>query len=344
MTFGIYPGGAAGGDNGLLLGPPDCFEQVDAALIELQGCSAPFVVRCYDSFQDADSPFGGNPCAPAEFVRYAVPGRRPMELVLQYRSASGDVGGYLDFIRDRIGRYAGVLYALQITEEANFTDGPNVIDGPYPNVLLALTEGVKTAKESLLALGRPEIKVGFNSTPTFGPSADFWQRIGAGGERFVQAVDYVGLDFFPDVFRPVSPDGQPGDLKSVVVGVLETMRLVWLPAAGIPESAPIHITEHGWPTSAGRGMDRQAQVLEEAIRTVHANRERLNIERYSLFALRDVSLRNASNEGNLFHFFGIMTADYERKPAFKVVRELVHELGAVSVLGTARCDAGTATT
>jgi hypothetical protein len=328
MTFGIYPGGVAGGADGLLTGPPDCFEQADYALTELQGGSTPFVVRCYDSFQDADSPFADNPCAPAEFVRYAALPNRPMELVLQYRSASGNMDGYLDFIRDRIGKYARVLYALQITEEANFTDGPSVIDGPYPNVCRALTEGVKSAKAALRALGYPDVKVGFNSPPTFGPAADFWKRIGGDGERFVQAVDYVGLDFFPDVFRRVSPDGQPGDLKSSMVGVLETMRLVWMPAAGIPENVPIHITENGWPTSAGRGIDRQAEVLEQVIRTVHANSSRLNIGRYSLFALRDVSLRNASNEENLFNFFGIMTADYERKPAFETIRKLVRELGA----------------
>jgi len=327
LTFGIYPGGMAGGDDGLHSGPPDSFAQVDAALTELQGSSRPFVVRCYDSFQDADSPYAANPCAPTEFVRYAVPGSRPMDLVLQYRSASGNVGAYLDFIRDRVGRYAPLLYALPIAEEPNFIDGPRVIDGPYPNVCLALTEGLKAARESLFAGGRPDVKVGFNSTPTFGPSADFWKRIGAAGARFVQAVDYVGLDFFPDVFRSVSPDGQPGDLISSVVGVLETMRSVWLPMAGIPEGVPIHITEHGWPTSAGRGMDRQAAVLEQVIRTVHSNRRRLNIERYTLFALRDVSLRNPGNEKNLFHFFGVMTANYERKPAFETLRRLVSELG-----------------
>ena len=327
MTFGIYPGGAAGGDEGLLSGPPDCFERAESALIELQGSSRQFVVRCYDSFQDADSPFASARCAPAEFARYAVPGIRPMELVLQYRSASGNVSGYLDFVRDRIGRHAHDLYAVQITEEANFINGPNVIDGPYPDVCLAPTTGVQAAKECLSACGRSDVKVGFNSTPTFGPSADFWKRIGAGGEPFVQAVDYVGLDFFPDVFRPVSPDGQPGDLKSSVVGVLETMRSVWLPAAGIPQEVPIHITEHGWPTSSGRGMERQAEVIEQVIRTIHANRARLNIQRYSLFALRDVALRNAGNADNLFCFFGIMTANYERKPAFETFRKLVQELG-----------------
>jgi hypothetical protein len=29
----------------------------------------------------------------------------------------------------------------------------------------------------------------------------------------------------------------------------------------------------------------------------------------------------------LFHFFGVMTANYERKPAFETFRRLVSELG-----------------
>jgi len=327
MIFGIYPGGVAGGDQGLLTGPPDSAVEIEAALGELQGNSRPFVVRCYDSFQDAGSPYAAFPCAPPDYPRYAIPGARPMELVLQFRSASGNVDGYLDFVRERIGRHAHLLYAVQITEEANFTDGPAVIDGPYPNVCQALTEGVKAAKETLAALGLRDVKVGFNSTPTFGPSVDFWKRVGGGGESFIQSLDYVGLDFFPDVFRRVAADGQPGDLTASVIRVLETMRTVWLPSAGIPDAVPIHITEHGWPTSVGREVERQAVVIEQVIRVVDANSERLNVARYTLFALRDVALRTPGNEGDLFSFFGIVTADYRRKPAFETFVRMVREIG-----------------
>jgi hypothetical protein len=52
LVFGIYPGGAAGGDTGLLAGPPDDPKQVHACLNQLQGICRTFVVRCYDSFQD----------------------------------------------------------------------------------------------------------------------------------------------------------------------------------------------------------------------------------------------------------------------------------------------------
>ena len=327
LTFGIYPGGMAGGDQGLLTGSPDDLPRARAALGELQGSAAPFVVRCYDSFQDPGSPLWAAPSAPPRFAGYADPPDRPMDLVLQYRSAAGNISGYLDFVRDRIRQFAHLLYSVQITEEPNSIGGPNVIDGSYPNVCEALVAGVQAAKECLDSLGRRQVKVGFNSTPTFGPGAGFWTTLAAAPPAFRAALDYVGLDFFPDVFRPLPADGQRGDLVSAVAGILETMRTAWLPAAGIPHRVPIHIAEHGWPTSAGRSAERQAQVIEGVIRTVDAHRERLHIERYSLFALRDVDLPNPGNQNDPFHFFGIMTAAYERKPAFEVFRRLIQELG-----------------
>jgi hypothetical protein len=320
LVFGIYPGGAAGGDSGLLSGPPDDPLLIRQRVGELRGLSRLFVVRCYDSFQDPDSLFLSNPCAPANYSQYAT-SQTPMELVLQFRSASGDIPGYLDFLRARIERHAPNLYAVQITEEANFTDGPNVIDGPYPNVRRALVEGVISAKRILTGLGHPEVKVGFNATPTFGPSAEFWPSLRAGGAAFVEALDYVGLDFFPDVFRPA------GDIAGAVTGVLEAMRDQWLADAGIPPSVRIHITEHGWPTCDGRSLDRQAEVLDTVVRTLASLSSRLNIERYTLFSLRDVDHRTDANAANPFRFFGIVTAGYDRKPAFQTLRNLVDEFG-----------------
>jgi hypothetical protein len=328
LVFGIYPGGASGGDRGLLSGPPDDANQIKSCLNDLQGMSRPFVVRCYDSFQDPDSPFGGAACAPQEYLQYAVPGTRPLELVLQFRSASGNIAGYLDFIRRKIEQCCPYLYAVQITEEPNFVDGPKVIDGPYPNVRQALIQGVVAAKELLRALGQPQVKVGFNTTPTFGPTAEFWGGLRSlGNQSFVESLDFVGLDFFPDVFRPVAQNGQPGDLTSSVISVLETLRNVWLPAAGIPMNVAIHITEHGWPTGPSRSWERQAEVLESVIRVLHEISERLHIDRYMLFDLRDVDSGISESEDNIFRFFGITTYNYSRKPAFETFQKLIREFG-----------------
>ncbi len=169
------------------------------------------------------------------------------------------------------------------------------------------------------------MKVGFNATPTFGPAAAFWSQLKVlATPEFVEALNFVGLDFFPDVFRPAAPDGQAGDVASSVTGILEAMRNIWLPEANISDSVAIHITEHGWPTGLTRSAERQADVLETVVRTVYSLRARLNIERYTLFSLRDVSLSDA--EDNLFRYFGITDARYVPKLAFGRFQALIDEL------------------
>ena len=329
LIFGIYPGGPVGAETGLLQGLPDDPSKIHHLLDDLQGNTRPFVVRCYDSFHDPESPLATIASAPQNYSQYARKDTRPLDLVLQFRSASGDVSGYLDFVSSRITEHHQHLYSIQITEEPNFTNGPEVIDGPYPNVQRAVVEGVIAAKDTLRALGASHIKVGFNATPTFGPAEAFWSNLKAiASPAFFESLDYVGLDFFPDVFRPVTAPGTPGDLISSVTAILETMRTVWLPATGIADHIPIHITEHGWPTGPNRSPAQQAETLDTVIRTIHALSARLNIERYTLFDLRDVAHPDPFGNSHLFNFFGITNADYQRKPAFSVVRTLIQELGA----------------
>jgi hypothetical protein len=328
LVFGIYPGGPVGAETGLLQGPPDDPSKIHPLLDELQGTSPLFVIRCYDSFQDPGSPLFSIASAPLNYAQYARKDIRPLDLVLQFRSASGDVPGYLDFVRSSITEHHQHLYSVQITEEPNFTNGPNIIDGPYPNVYRAVTEGVVTAKETLRSLGFAHVKVGFNATPTFGSAEAFWPSLKALDiPRFFESLDYVGLDFFPDVFRPVAPLGNPGDLASSVTGILETMRHSWLPAAGIADHSPIHITEHGWPTGPNRSRLQQAETLDTVIHLVHALSGRLNIDRYTLFDLRDVAHPDPEGNSHLFTFFGITDADYQPKPAYSVVRNLIQQIG-----------------
>ena len=323
FLFGIYPGGAAGSDDGVLAGPPDDPAHVEEALRLLQGNAQPFIIRAYERYSDADEPSRWPQCSPNDYEKYVQDGRR-LDLVVMFQSKRGDVEGYLDYVRALIRECGKTLYSIQITEEANFVNGPDAIDGPYPNVREALVRGVIAAKEEARRLGS-DMKVGFNSTPTFGLNAEFWSSIGAlGGKNFIKALDYVGLDFFPDVFRPVAPDGEAGDLRESVIGVLETMRNDWLPAAGIPHLIPIHVAEHGWPTGPGRSDERQSISIEIAIRTIYEIRERLNIVRYMMFDLRDAD----SSKQEFFYQFGLMRDDYTSKPAFATYRKLIAELSS----------------
>jgi hypothetical protein len=323
LVFGIYPGGFAGSDGGEIIGPPDDPAQIETALRLLQGEVRPFVIRAYERYSDADTPSSWLQRTPDSYEQYVHSGRQ-LDLVVMFQSARGDVPGYLEFVRSLIRQHSQRLYSIQITEEANFTDGPTAIDGPWPNVLQALVQGVIAAKAELLKLGC-QARVGFNSTPTFGPAAEFWRNLDAlGSQPFLDALDYVGLDFFPDVFRSVAPDGEPGDLAGATLCVLETMRNAWLVSAGIPPTLPIHITEHGWATDPARTPERQNEVIERVIRIVHEMRQRLNIARYTMFDLRDAD----SAVPNIFYQFGLMRDDYTPKPAFQTYADLIAELGA----------------
>ncbi|MFJ8627227.1 hypothetical protein ACIRD3_30915 [Kitasatospora sp. NPDC093550] len=310
FTFGIYPGGALGDDTGLLLPVrPDDPARIIEALRELQGGAPEFLVRAYRSYADPGR-------APERPEQYAGEGRK-LDLVLQYRDRSGRLAGWLDFVRRTVRTEGHRVALLQICEEPNLDLPP--VDGGVPNVRRALVEGVVAAKEEALAHGYGELAVGFNAVPSFDPADTFWSELGElADERFHRALDYVGLDFFPDVFRPVPPDR----LADAVSAVVAAFRREWLPRAGIGPDVPLRVCENGWPTGPGRSEARQAEVVEELVRTVAGLSAELTVTGYAFFALRDAD----SAGPGLFHHFGLLRDDYTRKPAFEVYRRLVGEL------------------
>ncbi len=246
-----------------------------------------------------------------------VHGERRLDLVLCFRSADGDLNDWTRFVRAAVRRYGPHLAAVQVAEEPN-NPGPGG-DGGFAHVRQAVVTGVIAAKEEARSQGYA-VQVGFNATPSFPPD-DFCTDIAArGGRPFLDALDYVGLDFFPDVFRPIAP----ADLEGAVAGLLAQFRQLVLPAGGISPRVPIRITENGWPTGPGRSPERQAATLETVIRTVHDRRAELNIAGYELFDLRDAD----SSRPNLFCQFGLLREGYEPKPAFETYRRLIAELSA----------------
>ncbi|GAA2470023.1 hypothetical protein [Winogradskya humida] len=142
----------------------------------------------------------------------------------------------------------------------------------------------------------------------------------SGGSSFAAALDYAGIDIYPDVFGPrVSLDALPGTVERL----LRDFREQALATAGIPAAVPIRICENGWPTGPDRPEDQQAEVLETIIRTVHRLRAELNVTHWQLFTLRDAD----SSKDDLFHRFGVLRSDYSPKPAFHSLRRLIAELG-----------------
>lgn len=320
MLFGIYPGGVAGDDTGGLAdGPPDDPALVSSALDRLQGRPGrPFLVRAYVGFNDATRL--GEPhatAAPTAAAQYAVRGRR-LDLVAQYQSTAGDVDGYCDFLRELVEQYGAVTDMLQVTEEPNVTSTPT-LDGYYPAVHEAIVRGVSVAKARARELGYTNLRVGFNTTPLFGPAASFITDLTSlGGEDFITDLDYVGLDFFPDVFQPVNAS----DLTHVVEGLLRHHRDSVLAPSGLGH-LPLHITEHGWPTGPERHPHRQADVVETVVNVIAAQSKQLHLSGYTHFSLRDAD----SAQTGLFHQFGLTADDYSPKPAFDTMKMLVERFG-----------------
>jgi hypothetical protein len=313
LTFGIYPGSAIA-DVGAP-GPPDRPARISQALRQLQGTPGrPFLVRAYDAYTDpGDTGHVSMPQTPAGYERYLGDGRA-LDLVVQYHSRSGDVDGYCAHIEKLIEHHGEHLATLQVGEEANITGNPS-LDGAYPRATDALIAGVRAARDKARRCGHPGLKVGCNSSPLFGPgSAFFTDLTRAGGGQFIAGLDYIGLDFFPDVFRPIAP----ASLDAAVQALLEAHRGDRLAPAGLGH-LPLVITEHGWPTGPGRPASRQAEVLATVVGVLSRNARALNITGYIHHTLRDAH----SAGSGIFSQFGLMTDDYTPKPAFGVYRDLI---------------------
>lgn len=323
LIFGIYPGGVLGSDAGTISGNPNDPMRIREAMDKLQGDTRPFTVRCYLHYTDSSPNPRSESSQPEDFLQYAGDGRE-LDLVLSYTSESGNVAGWVEFVRAAVRCYGARIAMLQVTEEPNLTHVP-IIDGSFPNVREALVQGVVAAKEEARRCGFDRLQVGFSAVPFFETDAhDFWRSIGAlGGERFVKSLDYVGLDIYPDVFFPLAPSGLPGDIRHFVEFAMRSFRETSLPEAGIPGTVPIHVAENGWPTGPERSYERQAESLETIIRTINDYRGNYNIARYELFDLRDAD----SSSPDLFCQFGILRDDYSPKPVFEVYRRLIDELG-----------------
>lgn len=313
FVFGIYPGGAAGSDNGVVKGAPDNPVKIIEALDDLSKNAELFLVRGYLHYLGNGEYKNLTPLDPTQYLS----ANRKMDLVLGYQSRNGDINDWKKFIRNMIGKYQNSLAKIQITEEPNLNGVPYV-DGDSKNVRQAVVEGVIAAKDEVTKLNIP-IQVGFNGVPTFNPDNDFWRKIGqlAKGTKFYNSLDYIGLDFFPDVFRPI-PDGE---LETAIEGVLHHYRTVSLSEAGISMEVPLHITENGWATSPERTEKKQAEVLETNIRTIYALREKFNITHYEMFDLRDAD----SSNPDFFHQFGIMKDDYTPKLAYNVYKTMIRQ-------------------
>jgi hypothetical protein len=324
VRFGITPAGEAGA-----LGPAVPVVPIDqartyAALADLRPPGdAPFVLRLNRLFwSDGD--------AGLERFAQAVAGytARGYDVELQVRyhppaGHDGDVDGFVAYVREVVRRFGPNprVIGLQVTNEVNFTISPDSSDGSYKDARQALVRGVIAASDEAARLGYGQLTVGFNWFYRTDPSSEsaFWNGLWAdGGERFVRAVDWVGLDAYPGtVFPPAEP---PGGERDGIVATLDDLRVCEMPRAHLGASVPIHVEENGWPTGPGRSEDQQLAALRAMTSTVDEFRGTYNVTDYRWFDLRD----HNSSSANFQHHYGLLRDDYSPKPAYVAYRDLVH--------------------
>lgn len=322
FTFGIYTASACAYLDGRpTVGPPDDNKSIIKALDELQGTATDFLVRVYVGYQyepeDGTCILLGDQVYNA--ISYLANGRK-LDLVLSFQNENDpELIGWKKMIKKVVKDFGAHIAKIQVTEEANAALAP--VDGNYEGVVDALVAGVVLAKEEANKQGL-DIAIGFNAAPDMDADQLFWKKIAnLASDDFYRSLDYVGLDCFPDVFRPVAED----EMEEALYHLLKLFKLTNLKTAGIPKETPLHITENGWPTNATRSEQKQSEVLEQVIRTIHRHRKEFNITHYELFGLRDAN----SREEDIMNRFGIMRDDYFPKPAFFTYKRLIAELTGI---------------
>lgn len=331
FTFGIYPGGAAGS-----VGPSGPTAPEDpalrlAALEQLRPRHAPFVLHLYAGYTGPGGYTAGEQIG-QEVEAYGRAGFQT-EVALCYRPADGgsaaDVAGFVQFVRASVRSLAHEpgFVSVQVTNEVNVRNAPNASDGYYKGAEDALITGVIAAREVVRQDHDPTVKVGFNwAYQTDRAERAFWRYLArVGGRRFVDAVDWVGLDAFPGTWGPaLGPGDAAAATASFMNAALARLRSVYMPLARLPRSVSLRVTENGYPTGPGRTDAMQVTVMRAAVMAVYRDRRAYNVTGYRWFDLRDADSSSSSFESQ----YGILHDDYSPKPAFSVYRDLVAELEA----------------
>jgi hypothetical protein len=328
LRFGINPAGTAGAVGPPVEPVPDSPGKTRKALRQLEpGAGAPFYIRLNRFFWSLGPP------GIRHFMkltdRYTRRGYM-VELQLRYHprpEQEGNIDAWVRFVR-RVVRKFGAnpsVRALQVTNEVNFFPiAPDASDSYYDGAREALVRGVIAAKRKAKRLGYDQLKIGFNWAYRTDPNRErsFWTEIGAlGGDPFVRALDWVGLDAYPGtVFPPVET---AGGYRDGMVNALSVLRECYLPIASIPESVPIKVEENGYPTlEPARSYAEQVAAMREMVGAVDEFRGTYNVTDYRWFDLRD----HRTSSPNFQQQYGLLRDDYTPKPAFAVYGELVEAL------------------
>jgi len=230
VIFGIWPGVVAADLVSLrpLDCPPEATAKTLAALRQLQGTAREFYVRAYRHFGEGARPHSGARPAPLRPELYAGQGRM-IDLAACYQSPVPDPGGFAGFVRQAVRDVAAWGGGkVQVGEEPNV---PAPLDGGSPGCLEAIGAGVAAALEER-DHHDARVLVGVNAAGL--PDPAFWDQLtSAVGPSNARRLDYVGLDAFPGVFKPIPHQ----NLAAAVTFLLRRFRTVTA-EAGVPSPCP----------------------------------------------------------------------------------------------------------
>ncbi len=334
LRFGVDPG-VAGSVGGVQLpSTPDDTARDVAATSRLQPPGRVLVVRLNRLF------WSGGDALLAQFqalvAQYTRAGQ-DVELQVRYHPGPGEEGdlaawrAYVRHVVDTFGSDPRVV-AMTITNEVNLTFSPNTSDGAYAGARDALIDGIEAAHDEAMRRGYDQLRFGFTYAYRFSPvdDASFFAYLGAhGGDAFLKALGFVGLDFYPgSVYPPVMV---PGDTyANEMAQALGTLRRCFLPMAGIGAGVPIWITENGVPTGADISESQQADDLTQLVDAAQKYSGTFNVTDYRWFNLRDSTssaVGSLPGAATTFATDGLLRDDYSAKPAFAAFRNAINALG-----------------
>jgi hypothetical protein len=323
LTFGIYPGGGAGGAG---IPKPDRPGKRLAALDSLRGKKS-LIIRLYEEFTGSISPDRYSLSVESQIASYTNQGF-DVEVAINYRPvgdrAGRNISRFIGFIKrlvDRVSSDHRVGW-IQIGNEGNLTPHSYALsaDGSFSGAQRAIVEGVEAAKAEATRDHDSQLQVGINWVDIGVFDATFWlslRRIG--GVKFARSLDWVGFDYYPFFYYPFFlPNG-----TNTLVEDLDLLRECYLPIVERGSATPIQIVETGYPTGPGRTFSMQVNAMKEIVTTALEYRQTFHVTSLIWFDLRD-----ADTDGStLADHYGLLRDNYSPKPAFNFYKQLINSYG-----------------
>jgi hypothetical protein len=249
------------------------------------------------------------------------------ELQVRYHPAGSEVGNiaawkrYVRHVVDVFGPNRHLI-AMTITNEINIAVSPNTSDGAYPKAEQALIQGIIAAHQEAERRGFTQLRFGFTYAYCFNSAADaaMFSGLRRGGRAFRNALGFVGVDYYPELYP-----GRSTPIRKATLEMMARVRRAFMPLAGLGSHTPIWITESGYDTTPGKVTGGQQRVaLMQIVDTVRSAAKTFNVSDYRWFNLRD----NRSSTTAFGETSGLLTDTYQRKPSFIAYRHLIARWGA----------------